>query len=98
MFGNLFKKVDYKQLIADGAVIIDFRSKGECSSGAVPGSENIPLPTLSLKMKQIKSLQVPIICVCASGMRSGTAKVQLKAAGVEAYNGGPWTKMLTYVE
>jgi len=83
MFGNLFKKADYKQLIADGAV---------------PGSENIPLPTLSLKMKQIKSLQVPIICVCASGMRSGTAKVQLKAAGVEAYNGGPWTKMLTYVE
>jgi phage shock protein E len=98
MFEKLFKKTDYKQLIADGAVIIDVRSRGEYMGGAVPGSENIPLPALALKMKQIKSLQVPIICVCASGMRSGTAKVQLKAAGIDAYNGGPWTKMLPYVD
>ncbi|MDG1146824.1 MAG: rhodanese-like domain-containing protein [Crocinitomicaceae bacterium] len=98
MFGNVFKKTDYKQLITDGAVIIDVRSKGEYMGGAVPGSENIPLPTLSLKIKEIKSLQIPIICVCASGMRSGTAKAQLKAAGVDAHNGGPWTKMLPYVD
>ena len=31
-------------------------------------------------------------------MRSGTAKAQLKAAGVDAYNGGPWTKMIPYVD
>ena len=98
MFGNLFKKTDYKKLIEDGAVIIDVRGKGEFNGGAVPGSENIPLPNLSAKMKEIKSLQVPVICVCASGMRSGAAKSQLKAAGIEAYNGGPWTKMLPYVD
>ena len=98
MFGNLFKKTDYKKLLNEGAVIIDVRGKGEFSSGAVPGSENIPLPNLSAKIKQIKSLQVPVICVCASGMRSGAAKTQLKAAGIEAYNGGPWTKMIPYVD
>lgn len=98
MFGKLFKKTDYKQLLADGAVIIDVRSKQEFSGGAVPGSENIPLPTIGSKMKKIKSLEVPVICVCASGMRSGAAKNQMKAAGVEAYNGGPWTKMLQYVD
>ncbi|MBL1279537.1 MAG: rhodanese-like domain-containing protein [Fluviicola sp.] len=99
MFGNLFKKTDYKKLLnEDGAVIIDVRSPSEFASGSLPGSENIPLGSIPGKTKKIKSLGVPVICVCASGMRSGGAKAQLKAAGVDAYNGGPWTKMLKYVE
>lgn len=96
MFG-LFKKTDFKKLLADGAVIIDVRSKQEYASGAIPGSENIPLNNLAGRLKQIKSLNVPVITVCASGMRSGVAKGQLKSAGIEAYNGGPWTKMIPYV-
>lgn len=98
MFGKLFKKTDYKQLLDNGAVIIDVRSPAEYKGGAVPGSENIPLGNIPAKTKQIKSLNVPVICVCASGMRSGAATSQLKAAGVEVYNGGPWTKMLPYVD
>jgi rhodanese-related sulfurtransferase len=98
MFGKLFKKTDYKQLLADGAIIIDVRNPSEYAGGAIPGSENIPLPNLGGKIKQIKSLNAPIICVCASGMRSGAAKGQLKAAGIDAYNGGPWTKMIPYVD
>lgn len=96
MFG-LFKKTDYKKLLQDGAVIIDVRNPGEFKGGAVPGSENIPLGSIPAKIKTIKSLEVPVICVCASGMRSGAAKSQLKAAGIEAYNGGPWTSMMKYV-
>ena len=84
-------------LLENGAVIIDVRSPQEYSGGAIPGSENIPLGSLASKTKQIKSLGVPVICVCASGMRSGAAKGQLKTAGIEAYNGGPWTKMIPYV-
>ena len=99
MFGRLFKKTDYKKLLnEDGAVIIDVRSPQEFASGSVPGSENIPLGSIPGKTKKIKSLGVPVICVCASGMRSGGAKAQLAAAGVDAYNGGPWTKMLKYVD
>jgi len=98
MFKNLFKKTDYKQLFADGAVVIDVRGPQEYAGGAIPGSENIPLGSIPTKIKQIKSLEIPVICVCASGMRSGTAKAQLKAAGVDAYNGGPWTKMIPYVD
>lgn len=98
MFGRLFKKTDYKKLLEDGAVIIDVRTKSEFSGGSVPGSENIPLQTIPNKIKEIKSLQTPVICVCASGMRSGAASSQLKAAGIESYNGGAWTKMLPYVD
>ena len=81
MFG-LFKKTDYKALLEDGAVIIDVRSPGEYSGGAIPDSENIPLQSLGNRVKQIKSLEVPVICVCASGVRSASAKAQLKAAGI----------------
>lgn len=99
MFGKLFKKTDYKKLLnEDGAVIIDVRSPQEFASGSVPGSENIPLGSIPGKTKKIKSLGVPVICVCASGMRSGGAKAQLAAVGVDAYNGGPWTKMLKFVD
>jgi phage shock protein E len=98
MFGRLFKKTDYKKLLNYGAVIIDVRSPGEYKGGAVPGSENIPLGNIPGRLKQIKSLNVPVICVCASGMRSGAASGQLKAAGIESYNGGPWTKMLQYID
>lgn len=98
MFGKLFKKTDYRQLLNDGAVIIDVRNPGEFKGGSAPGSENIPLGSIPGKIKQIKSLGVPVICVCASGMRSGAAKGQLKAAGIDAYNGGPWTSMLQYID
>ncbi len=97
MFG-LFKKVDYTKLLEEGAVIIDVRSPNEFASGCIPGSENIPLETLGTRVKQLKLLAVPIITVCASGMRSGVAKTRLKAAGIEAYNGGGWTKMIPYVK
>jgi rhodanese-related sulfurtransferase len=98
MFGKLFKKTDYKALLDNGAVIVDVRSPGEFNGGAIPGSENIPLQSLGGRVKQIKSMEVPVICVCASGMRSASAKAQLKASGIEAYNGGAWTKMIPYVD
>tara|TARA_B110000908_G_C10136441_1_gene394688 strand:+ start:329 stop:490 length:162 start_codon:yes stop_codon:yes gene_type:complete len=53
---------------------------------------------LSLKVKDLKSIGVPVITICASGMRSGIAKGQLKVAGVEAYNGGVCTKIIPFVD
>lgn len=97
MFKNLFNKTDFQLLLDNGAVIIDVRSTSEFAGGSLPGSENIPLPTLAARLNEIKSLDVPIICVCASGMRSRMASGQLKAAGIESYNGGPWTKMIPFI-
>ena len=82
-------KVDYAELVKNGAQIIDVRSKGEFSSGHIKGSVNIPLDAIGSSMKKIKK-DKPVITVCASGMRSGIAKGQLKSAGYEAYNGGSW--------
>ena len=67
-------KVDMGELIANGAIIIDVRSKGEYAGGHLNNSINIPLNSLSGNIKNVKSKDQPIITCCASGMRSASAK------------------------
>jgi rhodanese-related sulfurtransferase len=84
-------KVDLKELMTQGAVIIDVRSKAEFAGGHVKGSINIPLDQLNGNLKKIKSKDTPIITCCASGMRSSSAKGVLKSAGyTNVHNGGSW--------
>jgi phage shock protein E len=90
---NLFggAKVDLKQLVKDGAVILDVRSPAEFSGGHVKGAINIPLQQIEKAVSKFKKEQVIITC-CASGMRSGSAKSFLKSKGFnQVHNGGGWT-------
>lgn len=90
---GLGPKTDYKQLIADGAIIIDVRTKGEYAGGHIKGSVNIPLNTLAGNLGKIKKDR-PVITCCASGMRSASAKSVLKSNGFkEVYNGGGWSSL-----
>ncbi|WP_452228041.1 MULTISPECIES: rhodanese-like domain-containing protein [unclassified Lacinutrix] len=91
LFGNKNDKI--KELQSRGAIIIDVRSKGEYSQGAIPGSKNIPLQVITGKISEIKKLNKPVITCCASGMRSGSAASILKAQGIEAINGGGWLSL-----
>jgi phage shock protein E len=94
----LFKKLlinnaDYKGLMARGAIIIDVRTPQEYDNGHIQGSMNIPLNVVAQNIDRLKAKNVPIICVCASGMRSGNASSILKKAGIESYNGGNWSAL-----
>ena len=90
---GLGPKVDYKELVKQGAQIIDVRTRGEYASGHVKGSVNIPLNELSSSVAKIKK-NVPIITCCASGMRSASAKSTLSSLGFkEVYNGGGWMSL-----
>jgi phage shock protein E len=83
-------KIDTAALIANGAVIVDVRTRQEYAAGHVKNSLNIPLDTLSKRMKELPS-DKPIITCCASGMRSGTARSILLNNGFkEVYNAGSW--------
>ncbi len=84
--------VDYKQLLKDGAIIVDVRSKGEYQGGHIRGSVNIPLDTVQSNLKKLDKNKVIITC-CASGMRSGSAKSILNSNGFEAHNGGGWMSL-----
>lgn len=89
---NLFglgPKVDYKEVMNNGAIIVDVRTKGEFKGGHIDGSLNIPLPELNKKLNKLDKNKTIITC-CASGVRSGSAKNILKSSGFEAYNGGAW--------
>ncbi len=83
---------DYAQLVKDGAIIVDVRSKGEFDSGHIKDSINIPVDSIVNNLNKLKDKNKTIITCCASGMRSATAKGVLKSNGyVQVYNGGGWS-------
>ena len=87
---GLEPKTDYAALVRQGAIIVDVRTPGEYKSGHIKGSLNLPLDSLGKSLSKLKKDKC-VICCCASGMRSGSAKNILKSNGFnEVYNGGSW--------
>lgn len=100
---SFFKKLlnsesmDLKQLLDDGAVVIDVRSPEEFRGGHVKNSINIPVNVIANKTESLKKHKHIILC-CASGGRSGMATTMLKAKGFSnVYNGGSWLNVNRYV-
>lgn len=93
---NLFtkEKEDYLQLVKEGALILDVRSKGEFTTGHIKGSVNIPVDALKNNLNKLKDKNRPVITCCASGMRSASAKSILKSNGFSnVHNGGGWQSL-----
>jgi phage shock protein E len=94
-FKSLFgmgPSADFKALAAQGATIIDVRSKAEYASGHIKGSINIPLDALPNNLNKINKNK-PVITCCASGMRSASAKGILQNNGFDVHNGGGWSSL-----
>ncbi len=86
--------VNYAELVKEGAIILDVRSKGEFAGGHIKGSINISVDTLKSNLDKLKNKNNPIITCYASGMRSASAKSILKANGyTKVYNGGGWSSL-----
>lgn len=90
---GLGPKVDYKELLKNGAQIVDVRTKAEYQQGHIKGSINIPLNNLSNHYASLKK-DKPVITCCASGVRSAQGKNILKSNGfTQVYNGGGWMSL-----
>lgn len=87
LFGN---SVDYKEMIQNGAKVVDVRTAGEFASGNAAGSVNYPLDQLAKHVDDIKKMNAPIVLVCRSGGRAGSAKGLLEKNGIECHNAGAW--------
>ena len=86
--------IDYSELVKQGAVILDVRTKGEYKGGHIKGSINISVDELKNNLHRIPDKQKTIITCCASGMRSGSAKRLLTSTGYSTvYNGGSWASL-----
>lgn len=94
MFG-IAPSVNYEQLVKDGAIILDVRTKGEYVGGNIKGSMNISVDQLGANLHRLPNKDIPIITCCASGMRSASAKSILRANGYKhVHNGGGWTSLM----
>ena len=99
---NLFscgaaEKVDLPSLVKDGALVIDVRTPGEFSGGAVKGAINIPYDEIVRKIGNVEpDKSRTIIVYCQSGSRSGAAKKSLERIGyTQVVNGGGFSKVRT---
>lgn len=76
------------RLINDDALVLDVRNTAEVQSGYINGSRHIALGELNSRLPSLESYKnKPVLAVCASGARSGSACQTLKKAGfTQLYN------------
>ena len=66
------------------AVVLDVRSMAEFKDGHILNAVNVPLNGLSNNLKQLEKYRdKPIVAVCRSGSRSGSACSLLRKHGFE---------------
>jgi len=97
---NLFscgaaQKDDILALVQGGALVIDVRTPGEFSGGAIKGAINIPYDVIAGKIGNIETdKNRAIIVYCHSGARSGAAKKSLERIGyTQVINAGGFSKV-----
>lgn len=83
-----------RQMIKEGAVLLDVRTSGEFAQGRIRGTKNVPLDELRHRIvKMVPDKNTGILCHCASGMRSGAAASQLRGMGyTRAFNLGSFQR------
>jgi phage shock protein E len=83
------------KLKGEGGILLDVRSQAEFASGNAPGTRNIPLNVLGRHLGSIPKT-FPVVVGCASGTRSGMAKLMLKKKGYQrVYNIGAWRNFMS---
>jgi phage shock protein E len=71
-----------RELVKDGALLLDVRSGAEFGAGHLDGAKNIPVTDVGARIAELPADRSrPIVVYCASGMRSSMAKRKLKSAG-----------------
>ena len=70
-----------KQLVRDGALLLDVRSPAEFAGGHVDGATNIPVQALGSRIAELGEHTRPVVLYCASGVRSASATGTLRRAG-----------------
>jgi rhodanese-related sulfurtransferase len=90
LFGKPVSSIDAIELndrLKNGKrpIVIDVREPDEYRSGHIAGAKLIPLNALNSRMKELPQSR-EIVCVCASGNRSGSAARMLVKAGFNAFN------------
>ena len=90
---NPMAKLNLKEELENGGMIVDVRTPQEYASGHISGSINVPLNTITSKKQELTKKYKTIITCCASGMRSASAKSMLSGTDTKVINGGSWQSL-----
>lgn len=96
ILSGLFKSKEtnnWKELVQEGALLLDVRTVAEYAAGHIKGSLNIPLDSLRSQAGNLRAGNRAIITCCRSGNRSAMACSLLAGMGFTAFNGGAWNKL-----
>ena len=92
---DIFSCHEIKQLLSEGAQLIDVRTQFEYNSGALDGAVNIPLNVIKHHTDSIHKHK-PVLVYCRSGQRSAYAKQLLEMMGFpQVYNIGGYFQYAT---
>lgn len=92
LFSKTFENVSAaraREMLDDGAVLVDVRTSSEWNAGHAPVARHVPLDTLDRRASSLNR-ETPIVTICKSGMRSAQAARMLAAQGhtVASVRGG----------
>lgn len=72
-----------RDLVSQGALLLDVRSPQEFASGHIQGAKNIAVQELSGRLGELKDTNQVIVVYCRSGQRSGSASRLMRQRGYE---------------
>ncbi len=76
-----------KQLVAEGATLLDVRSPGEFAEGHAPGAKNVPVGEVGARLAELDKSR-PVVTYCAVGARSRQAAAVLRESGFTVWDMG----------
>jgi rhodanese-related sulfurtransferase len=84
-FGEGVHPTQARELMAQGALLVDVRGAWEWTAGRPAGAHHVPLDQLAARMDELPRDR-KVVVVCRSGNRSAHATTMLRGAGVDAVN------------
>jgi phage shock protein E len=87
-----------KQLIANGALVLDVRTQQEWDAGHLPTAKHLPVDQVATRVDDVEEWaggkDKPVVVYCAMGGRAGRAQGALRAAGfANVVNGGGYSSL-----
>ena len=77
-----------RELVANGALLLDVRTPAEFRDRHLDGAVNIPVQELAGRVRELGAKERPIVVYCRSGARSASAATLMKNAGYEVVDIG----------
>lgn len=79
----------HRELVAQGALLLDVRTPAEFREGHVPQALNLPVQELPQRLHEVGPTERPVVVYCRSGGRSALAAQLLARAGYTVRDIGP---------